>query len=227
MGTRHGRMGMAAGIALLSGMCAAAAGSVVVYDNSDGTFGWEIGVHDLDGSLYPGTFLDITQPPTQSGDQRPGAFGKWYYPNFASDEPAIRRLIGESGAEAAKTTDVVSLYWNDHYVHVRPTRDYAPGETVSVSDNWSTSSTYFYHLPFSSDLSQGTPAIGDHAYLGVRVKMTDAQWHYGWILFIDFKTPVMWAYETEPNVPVQIPVPGPSAAGLVIVVGLGLRSRQR
>ncbi len=221
-------MGMLAGMTCLAGLCRETSGAVVVYDNTDGTFGWEIGVRGLDGSVYPGTFLDITQPPTQTGEQRAGTLGKWYYPNFASDEPALRRLIGEDGVESARTTDVVSLYWNDHhYLHVRPTRDYSSGEAINAGDNWNGGSTYFYHVPNSSDLGKGTPAISDHAYLGVRVKMTDQQWHYGWILLIDYKTPVMWAYETEPNVPVQIPVPSPAGGSIVILAGFGVHPRRR
>lgn len=75
-------------------------------------------------------------------------------------------------------------------------------------------------------LEEGTPAVGNPAYLGVRVKMADNQWHYGWIYFTEYAWPTMWAYETEPNVPIQVPVPGPAVCAGLIVCGLGLSSRR-
>ncbi len=221
-------LGTTMGTALLAAAGGFSRGSVVVYDNSDGAFFWKLGIHDVNNTLYPGTILDITQPATQTGEQRSGTLGKWYYPNQASDEPALRRLIGEEGAQAAKTTAGVTIDWNGfHFTSQHPTRDYAPGEVVTESDNWGISSTYFYHLPFSYSLEEGTPAIGDPAYLGVRVKMTDNQWHYGWIYFTEYQWPVKWAYETEAIVPIQVPVPAPAAVTLMSVAGLGLCSRRR
>ncbi len=202
-------------------------GGVVTYDNSAGTFFWQLSIRDVDGTPYPGTFLDITQPPTQSGEQRPGSLGKWYRPNQASDEPALRQLICESGVQVAKTTDYKFISWEDQVFVVKPIRDYTAGETVATSDNWVVGETYFYHLPFSYSLEEGTSAIGDPAYLGVRVKMADNQWHYGWIYFTQYAWPTMWAYETEANVPIQIPVPGPGVGAVAVVVGLGLTCRRR
>ncbi len=217
----------ATGMVLVAAAGTLAGGSVVVYDNSDGTFFWKLSIRDVDGTPYPGTFLDITQPATQSGEQRPGTMGKWYKPNGASDEPAVRDLIGEAGVETAKTTKEVTIDWNGfHFVGQHPTRDYAPGESVTASDNWNKASRYFYHLPFSYSLEEGTPAIGDPAYLGVRVKMADNQWHYGWIYFTEYQWPSKWAYETDANVPIQVPVPGPSVALFASVVGLSLSSRR-
>jgi LPXTG-motif cell wall-anchored protein len=39
----------------------------------------------------------------------------------------------------------------------------------------------------------------------------------------------MWAYETEPDTPIQIPIPAPSAVGVALLAGVGviLRSRRR
>ncbi len=201
-------------------------GGVVTYDNSAGTFFWQLSIRDVDGTPYPGTFLDITQPPTQSGEQRPGSLGKWYSPNQASDEPALRYLEGQTGLQTARTTDLVVLDWNNTHGATRPTRNYEPGERVTESDNWNTASIYFVHLPFSYSLEEGTPLIGDPSYLGVRVKMADNQWHYGWIYFTDYAWPTMWAYETEANVPIQIPVPGPGAGVFALVGGVGVGFRR-
>ncbi|MCC6426199.1 MAG: hypothetical protein IT435_05205 [Phycisphaerales bacterium] len=210
---------------LLAGVIAQAGAAVVVYDNSDGTFFWQLGIHDF-GTDYPGTFLDITQPPTQSGEQRPGTLAKWYFPNWSSDEPAIRQLVGEAGVQIARTDDLVILPWDDSQVASFPVRDYQSGEMVTSAASWRWGAPYFFHLPFSFSLDEGTPAIGDPAYVGVRVMSADNQWHYGWIYFTEYAWPVMWAYETEANVPIQIPVPGPGVGAGVCVCGLGLSSRR-
>jgi hypothetical protein len=215
----------AIGVALFA---TAARAEVVVFDNTDGTFDWRLGTIDIDGTFYPGTFLDITKSAAeQTGERRAGTIGQWYRPNNASDAPAIRSLIGEDGVRTAKTTDTVRITWNDQFFFVKPTRDYAPGESVSVSDNWKLESTYFWHLPFSISLKVGSPAIGNPAYVGVRVKMPDDQWRYGWILFSEYQFPMAWAYETEPNTPIQIPVPAPAGAAMCLATGVMMSLRRQ
>ncbi|MCK6477295.1 MAG: hypothetical protein L6Q35_10735 [Phycisphaerales bacterium] len=203
-------------------------GSVVVFDNSDNQFFWEIGIKPIGAAEIPGTFLDITQPPSQSGERRPGTLGKWYRPNESSDSAAVRYLIGELDVQTARTTDLVKIKWSDDFppYHVWATRDYLPGEHVGEDARWDTESPYFFHEPFSSSLDEGASAVGDPAYLGVRVKMADNQWHYGWIYFTEYKWPAMWAYETEPNTPIQVPVPGPSIGMSAMVGVFGLCSRR-
>ncbi|MCC6427018.1 MAG: hypothetical protein IT435_09385 [Phycisphaerales bacterium] len=217
----------AIGAALLAAASGPSWGSVVVYDNSAGTFWWYSGVRPLGDPETPGSFLDITQPATQSGERRTGTMGKWFYPNNSSSSPGLRVLDGEREVQTARTTEIKHLFWKDHYIHVKPTRDYLEGELVASSDNWDGQSTYFWHLPWDATFDVGTPGIGTDAYLGVRVKMADNQWHYGWIHYLDYMTPIAWAYETEPNTPIQIPVPSPSASLYLVMMGLGLRSRHR
>jgi hypothetical protein len=138
---RNGMFGVIAGAGLLGLTVQAADAVVVIHDNSDQTFFWKLSIRDVDGTPYPGTFLDITKAASeQTGEQRQGTIGKWYFPNNASDEAARRQLIGESGFQTAKTTDSVVIPWKDQWFNVRPTRDYAPGESVSASDNWSVDS---------------------------------------------------------------------------------------
>ncbi|MCC6425207.1 MAG: hypothetical protein IT435_00165 [Phycisphaerales bacterium] len=224
LGTSVG-MAAAVGLAMLAAASQPSWGAVTVYDNSDGTFFWKLSIRDVDGTPYPGTFLDITQPPTQSGARRPGTLGKWYYPNQSSDEPAIRNLIGETGVQTARTTDLVTFPWDDIHIQTRPIRDYDPGERVEASANWHVGAPYFFHLPFSYSFEEGTPGIKDPTYVGIRVKLADNQWHYGWIYFTEYQWPMMWAYETEPNVPIQVPIPEPTGASL-IVCGLSLSFRR-
>lgn len=218
-------IGAVIGLSLVGGAAGPTDAAVVVYDNSDGTFFWQLGIHDF-GTDYPGTFLDITQPATQSGDQRPGTLGKWYFPNSSSHEPAIRQLVGEAGVQVARTDELVILPWDDSQVASYPVRDYQPGETVASAASWRWGAPYFFHLPFSYSLEEGTPAIKNPTYVGVRVKLADNQWHYGWIYFTDYAWPMMWAYETEANASIQIPIPGPGVGGCMIVCGLGLSSRR-
>ncbi|MCC6426834.1 MAG: hypothetical protein IT435_08430 [Phycisphaerales bacterium] len=221
-------LGTSVGISALAAAIEFAGAAVVVYDNSDQTFFWKLSIRDIDGTPYPGTFLDITKSASeQTGEQRPGTIGKWYRPNQTSSSPATRSIIGEDGVRTAKTTDWVWIPWKDKTFHVQPTRDYMPGELVESSDNWALESTYFWHLPFSMGFEGGSSGIGDPAYLGVRVRMADNQWHYGWIYFTEYQWPLAWAYETEPNMPIQIPVPAPSAGIYLMIAGLSLRSRQR
>lgn len=224
----RGVIGCGAVIAAVSMAAGQAAGAVVVHDNSAGTFKWTLGLHDVDGSEIPGTFLDITQPPTQDSHRRAGAFGKWYWPNQSSSSPGTRRLLGEAGAEIAKTSEKIDILWKDSVFQVMPPRDYDPGEPVTTHDNWSHFAVpYFWHLPFSVDLNTGTPGFDKDVYLGLRVKLTDNQWHYGWIHFIDYYNPVMWAYETEPNVPISISVPSPAIGTSILMLTLGACVQRR
>lgn len=225
---RDGIFGVIAGAGLLGFAVQAADAVVVIHDNADQTFFWKLSIRDVDGTPYPGTFLDITKAASeQTGEQRPGTIGKWFRPNQSSSSPGLRMFIGESGLQTAQTTDSVLIPWKEHWFNVHPTRDYAPGESVAASDKWSVDSIYFWHLPWSMSFEVGSPGIGDPAYLGVRVKMADNQWHYGWIYFTEYQWPLAWAYETEPNVPIQIPVPGPSVGICFVLSSLSLRFRRR
>ncbi len=193
-------------LATLPAMSSAA---VVVHDNHDQTFRW-LGGFDMlgdDFGEHPGSFLDITKSPAeQTGERLSGTFGRWYTPNWSTSTPGISSITAEDGASIAEYDDLIQLPWWEYTMSVRCVRDYAAGEHVSVGDNWNTHSVYFWHYTDGS----GPSGIGDPAYLGVRVMMS-GQWHYGWILFSEYQWPLAWAYETEPNTPIQIPIPAPSA----------------
>lgn len=138
-------------------------------------------------------------------------------------------MRGEPDAQVARTSDLTILDWNGGHSNFAAytLREYQPGEAVSTEARWEVNAPYFIHLPNSSDLSQGTPAISEHAYVGVRTKLA-GQWHYGWILFTEYKWPAMWAYETEPNTPIDIPVPAPhAAAGLMFLAAAGVLAPRR
>ncbi|MBL8964845.1 MAG: PEP-CTERM sorting domain-containing protein [Phycisphaeraceae bacterium] len=225
--TRTTPRGLAFAMLAVCLMASVARAAVVVYDNPNNLFFWEIGSISTDGSRSPGTFLDITRPASeQTGEQRPGTIGKWWRASYSSSGPAIRYLIGEPGMQTAKTTNPVTIDWNGHlFFSQHPTREYHPGESVSIADNWDIESIYFYHLPHTWDLTKGTPAISEAAYLGVRTQIA-GRWHYGWILFTEYKWPAMWAYETTPDTPIEIPVPAPGALPLA-ALGLFAAGRRR
>jgi hypothetical protein len=225
----RGIIGVVAGAGLQGLIAPGAEAAVVVHDNFDGTFKWTTGM-DLPGDDFgelPGALLDITLPASeQTGERRPGTIGQWYIPNQSSSSPARRMFYGEAGVETPLTDDLVRLWWNEHWISVKVSREYLSGESISGQAHWNRASEYFFHLPFSDSLSQGTPAISDLAYIGVRVKIAN-RWHYGWILFAEYDIALQWAFETEPDVPIQVPVPAPSAGILMMAGACFLTHRRR
>jgi hypothetical protein len=205
-----------------------AAAAVVVHDNRDGTFKWVISIDLFGADDIKGTFLDITQPPSQSGAEMSHTFGQWYVPNQTSSEPGFQIISGVSNsiAQAAKTTDFVLIEWNGTSALQKPLREYFFNEAVSASDNWQGIGVYFYYLPGYDDFNHGTSAISNLAYLGVRTKINN-KFHYGWILLEDYTNPVMWAYETIPETPIQIPVPAPPGVLALVCAALIHSRRQR
>ncbi|MCG3122079.1 MAG: hypothetical protein GIKADHBN_00456 [Phycisphaerales bacterium] len=210
--------------ALLAGVCGVAAAAsqtgaaVVVFDNSAGVFEWKLSVRLADGQTASlGTFLDITQPATQSGEFKPGAFGQWFRWNSTGSEPALRFFEGAQHNDSEQLPTIKqTLLWNGMTIKPYTIRQYEAGESTSPDHLWEWQGTYFFHLPFNSSLSEGTPAIDTLAYLGARVKK-NGKYHYGWILFQDYTTPIAWAYETTPDTMITVPAPVAS-----IVVGMPL-----
>ncbi|MCC6427029.1 MAG: hypothetical protein IT435_09440 [Phycisphaerales bacterium] len=222
-------LGTCAGIALLAAAIECAGAAVVIHDNFDGTFKWVTGL-DVPGDdvgEYPGTLLDITRPASeQSGERLPGTIGKWYRPNQSSSSAARRFLYGEDGVQTPLTDEPVVLWWNDQWIAPKVTREYFPGEVISSQADWKGSSTYFSHAPGSDTLSEGTPAISPLAYIALRVKIAD-RWHYGWILFAEYDIALQWAYETEPDTPIQVPIPAPGGAFVALLGGIFVIKRRR
>ncbi|GMV26652.1 MAG: hypothetical protein AMXMBFR58_26830 [Phycisphaerae bacterium] len=206
---------------------AALNGSVVAYTNAGGQFTWDTGEYYDSLGEFPGNFLDITQPASQLGARKNGAFGKWWVANIALHDPAPSYMRGEPGAEVAQITDPKLFDWNggtNNFI-AYSLREYGPGERIRSDARWRENAIYFIHLPNSMSLSEGTPCISDLAYVGVRTRIA-GQWHYGWILIADHDVPLAWAYETEPNTPIDIPIPAPSA-GLIFLAAAGVLAPRR
>lgn len=190
--------------------------AVVVYDNRDGVFNWAVSVNAPGVEPRYGAFLDITQPPTQSGERLPGTFGRWLSKNGSSSDPTIRRIAGEGESRVARLDHEIVIEWNNIELSVLPLREYMPGETIGTEASWYFFGSYYYHLPFSELFSNGTPLVSELAYVGVK-RVVDGQVNFGWILLQDYTKPVMWAYETEPGVPIQVPIPSAPAAVMFLV----------
>jgi hypothetical protein len=218
---------MLAGAIGLTATADIARAEVVVFDNTAGTFNWKVSISDLFEVDY-GSFLDITQPPTQSGERKSGSFGRWLGLNVSGGDPTVRDIVAVGDSEVADIGYQIEVDWNGMTLGTHSIREYDAGEYVDSSAAWRFGCQYFLHLPFSTDLNTGTPLISTLAYLGVK-RVVGNQINYGWILLKDYTKPVIWAYETEPNTPIQIPVPTPAglAVGGIVGVFASLRRSRR
>jgi hypothetical protein len=202
--------------------------AVVVHDNRDGTFQWVVSFSLVGGEIIKGNFLDITKPSDQDGNEKPTSFAQWFAPNQTSSEPGFHLISGVSSSfsNTSQTVDFVLIEWNGTTALQKPLREYSLGQSIAATDNWQGVGVYFYYLPFSDDFDSGTSAISRLAYFGVRTKINN-KFHYGWVLLENYTTPIMWAYETVPETPIQIPVPAPSVVVVGGVLGLTMSSRRR
>ncbi|MCG3122257.1 MAG: hypothetical protein GIKADHBN_00638 [Phycisphaerales bacterium] len=117
---------------------AALNGSVVAYTNAGGQFTWDTGEYYDSLGEFPGNFLDITQPASQLGARKNGAFGKWWVANIALHDPAPRYMRGEPGAEVAQITDPKLFDWNggtNNFI-AYSLREYGPGERIRSDARW-------------------------------------------------------------------------------------------
>ncbi|MCC6425812.1 MAG: hypothetical protein IT435_03220 [Phycisphaerales bacterium] len=214
-----------AGAAILLSAGAARA-EVVVSDNRDGTFQWTRTIYLGDGNPLYGTYLDIRQSPLQTGDAGPGKLLNWFSYGFTGSSPGNFELIGDPGTELAWNEDFKTYFWNGGPLTTIPLNEFAPGEFVDSSYTWKRYGLHYLALPFSFEMNGGTPLIAPLAYLGVRIKTGPASYNYGWILYENWTNPLMWAYETTPNTPIQIPIPTPGALAVGITGIIVLRRRR-
>ncbi len=191
--------------------------AVVIHDNRDGTFEWTPTVYLGDSNPIYGTFLDIRKPPSQSGETGAGTIHKWFSYGHTGSSPGIWDIRGVQGAETTHANEWKDQFWNGSWHSTVPIREYQSNVSVSADGKWFTWAGYYYSLPHSFGMEGGLPWIADLAYFGVRIKNANNTYNYGWVLFEDWSKPLMWAYETTPNTPIQIPIPTPGAAGLVLI----------
>ncbi|MCC6428534.1 MAG: hypothetical protein IT435_17160 [Phycisphaerales bacterium] len=202
---------LATAVSCAGSLSTPARAAVVTHDNRDGTFKWTRTLHLVGEDPIYGTYLDIRLPPTQNGERLAGTLGSWLSPGITGSSPGIFQLVGESNASVSLYDGYKTYEWNGDTITTVPIMEYQPGAFVVSSDKWNQLGMHYFALPFTYEMDGGTPLIAPLAYLGVRIKTGPSSYNYRWILFEDWTNPLMWAYETTPNTPIQIPIPAPAA----------------
>lgn len=193
-------------------LSAALHAEVIVHDNSDGTFEWDFRYYNSGGGEWvEGNALDITQPPTQSGEYSPNGLYYFWYEAFTSCD-LVTRSIGrlDDGVVRVASSGVEEVVQSCGQYFVTPIAEFESEEAVGPD------ATYVESEPASvfSWNASAIPFLGDHAYIGVRLEI-DGAFHYGWIEVEWQPTPAYsarylpqsWAWETESDTPITIPVP--------------------
>ena len=192
-----------------------ARGDVVIFDNRDGEFGWHSTCDPKICTPDTGTYLDVTQPPSQSGDSNEITFSLFFEVAFGTphwDTFTIRRASGSPlGVIQTAADDAATVLLDETGT---PTdfdfaRELGPGGVVDSGLNFVN-----YAFLFASNAYTLPPTMEEietPRYIGVSI-ISDSQLHYGWILldtfgndyYPDFE-PLLWAYETDPETPITIP----------------------
>lgn len=208
----------------------AASGSVVRFQNTGGQFDWRFTV---DGDSTHATWLDITQPASQSGFEDTASFGLRRFTGFSTPHFNEDRIYGVTSEARIVRRDAAIFLEDEEGIDnaFGFARSFAPGADIGPGMNFQQTAhiavTNFYTTP----MIERTLPTG---YVGVSVLQSDGV-HYGWIrlaavenpggVYIDYDL-VSWAYETLPGVAIAVPAPN---AGLALV-GLslcGLARRRR
>jgi hypothetical protein len=220
-----------ASAAVLVSIAGDAAGSIVYFNNSGGQFVWQESFY-LAG-FHHGTSLDITQPPSQSGEITPYSIHSFSESFLTSGETVTTSLRADASTVSVSQAPRILVNTPGPYARfVDPPVVYAVGELVSASTpngdwdsyadvNWRSSQT---------DIS----LINGRAFVGVKLEMPDGP-HYGWIDLIDngyYASPsfvaAAWAWETTPNTPLPAGmVPGPGSLVCLMMAGMRVAQRRR
>ncbi|MCC6426205.1 MAG: hypothetical protein IT435_05235 [Phycisphaerales bacterium] len=200
--------------------------AVVIHDNRDGTFKWDRTIYLGDGNPLYGTYLDIRKPPSQNGEAASGTLLNWFSFGYTGSSPGLYDIRGEGGPELAWNEEFITYILDGETRSTIPLNEFASGELVDSTYDWRVYGLHYVTLPFSFDMNGGAPLIAPLAYLGVRIKTGPTSYNYGWILYENWTNPLMWAYETTPNTPIQIPIPAPATLAPMFTL-LCLRRRRR
>ncbi|HZW08986.1 MAG TPA: hypothetical protein VFF69_03705 [Phycisphaerales bacterium] len=176
------------GVAALAAraLCPAASADVVVFDNTDGTFVWV--EENVDGQ--DPTYLDITQPSTQSG----AASGRslWKYHEVPYGTPHWNTWDLRSQTDSALITEIAPVTIEDEDGGAREfwfLRGLAIGDVVGPDST-------FRNRGYS-EVSNGYTdppvhvEVGLPAYVGLSVLIA-GETHYGWLLMDESYRPLMW-----------------------------------
>lgn len=199
-------------------------GEMVVFDNRDLSFTWEISIWA--GDLIPGTFLDITRDAAlQTGDASSSAFGYYSYQSPSSTGWSDRGIFPSlQFGRHVVLGDPILVDVNDD-VWFRGVKEFQLGETVGPDEDYA----YSAPLLVSSRQTGTIRLVADRLVMGVSFEIGDDT-HYGWIALADAGRsyqPIGWGYETEAGVPaLVVAIPSPGAFGLLLG-GFAVARRRR
>lgn len=214
------------------GVCAGpVCGGIIYHDNAAGRFFWQESYY-LAG-FHHGTSLDITLPPTQSGEVTSYSLQSYSEVYLTSGQTVTTSVAADgAGASVGQAPRIIVNSPGPYARFVDPATAYAadagigptvPGGTwAAYADvNWRSGPT---------DVS----LIGGHAFIGVRLNMPDGL-HYGWVDLVDngyYGAPSFsalgWAWETTPNTPLPAgAIPGPATLAGIATAVIALPRRRR
>ncbi len=188
-----------------------ALGEPIIFDNRNGEFEWSYFCYCKPPS---GTFVDVTQSPSQSGESSDTNFGLLYLPEVATPHWVTRWLTNADDFPPdmiqVAADDVATVLVDETGI---PTdfyfaRELGPGDIVDGGMNMRHSGALWVFNP-GGPFPEVLEMIDTPTFIGVSF-IRNAQLHYGWILVdtitfeINFE-PLMWAYESTPDTPIVIP----------------------
>jgi hypothetical protein len=195
-------------VILMTAIWAIPAGAeVIIFDNTDQRFLW----HSLVGGYGPKytAYLGLMLPPAQPPDDKPDSV--YYCPpdnHGPSDSPMTSGIRCRLSAQVAREEG----YWvpSDWDLWVAPITVFEPGDVVGPNQIWGGDATTSY---WTAD-TDGESFLGSDSYIGVRVEVA-GQYYYGWIQLqkswgvqsLNPYTPTRWAYETDPDTPIEVTAP--------------------
>jgi hypothetical protein len=196
---------------------AAALADPIVFDNSGGTFVWELYWPDFE---QDGAYFLLDEPPTQDGGYDINGLRQYFDPGDLS--PRFRELLittrtfgkPDSTARVVQDSEPIILLDEDGAeIEFYFATVLLPGDSVGPGQNFAT----FGQLGawnWSAD-PDSIHVIPQNSYVGVSILEDDGV-HYGWVrLWLEYREdfpsvpdlfhPVAWGYETEPDTPIAIP----------------------
>jgi len=222
----------ATGLSIFALLPLSAAADILHFDNSAGQFEW-VESFVLNGNFMHGSSLDLTQGPSQSGEQTPMSLLAYTEIFFTSNQlvntsiepndPSVMRI-------ARNPEVLIDLGPNSDIVF--PVTTYALGVPIGPSvpnGSWAVSADVNYRSG-----AINVSLIGGRAFVGIRLQLADGI-HYGWIDLLDqgYNTnpsflPLAWAIETTPNTPIAAGViPAPASIACLGVLSLTAGRRRR